>query len=216
GPQAGVAARRPNDEDRAGEPGDDGEPLEAGHALAEGRSGQRRDDERSREGDRRGVGERDLADGGDEHAGRRELDHRAADLSERTLRGEETPASVLGREDAEHEDELAGAAGPDHLHRVQVGAEPLHARVHGGEEERGRHDVDDSPDEMLLTAQDGGTQWRGPALFPLGTIYYRGRNDVKLGIDFGTTRIVTAAVDRGNYPLLTFDAREGNADWFPS
>ena len=39
---------------------------------------------------------------------------------------------------------------------------------------------------------------------------------MKLGIDFGTTRIVTAAADRGNYPLLTFDAREGNADWFPS
>jgi molecular chaperone DnaK (HSP70) len=39
---------------------------------------------------------------------------------------------------------------------------------------------------------------------------------VKLGIDFGTTRIVTAAADRGNYPLLTFDPREGNADWFPS
>ena len=39
---------------------------------------------------------------------------------------------------------------------------------------------------------------------------------MKLGIDFGTTRIVTAAADRGNYPLLTFDTREGNADWFPS
>jgi molecular chaperone DnaK (HSP70) len=39
---------------------------------------------------------------------------------------------------------------------------------------------------------------------------------VKLGIDFGTTRIVTAAADRGNYPVLTFDMREGNADWFPS
>jgi molecular chaperone DnaK (HSP70) len=50
----------------------------------------------------------------------------------------------------------------------------------------------------------------------VGTIYYRGRNDVKLGIDFGTTRIVTAAADRGNYPVLTFDTREGNADWFPS
>ena len=69
---------------------------------------------------------------------------------------------------------------------------------------------------MLLTAQDGGTQGRGAALFPVGTIYYRGEEHVKLGIDFGTTRIVTAAADRGNYPLLTFDTREGNADWFPS
>ena len=39
---------------------------------------------------------------------------------------------------------------------------------------------------------------------------------MKLGIDFGTTRIVVAAVDRGNYPILNFDTREGAADWFPS
>ena len=39
---------------------------------------------------------------------------------------------------------------------------------------------------------------------------------MKLGIDFGTTRIVVAAVDRGNYPIRTFDTREGAADWFPS
>ena len=39
---------------------------------------------------------------------------------------------------------------------------------------------------------------------------------MKLGIDFGTTRIVAAAADRGNYPLLTFDTREGTADWLPS
>lgn len=39
---------------------------------------------------------------------------------------------------------------------------------------------------------------------------------MKLGIDFGTTRIVAAAVDRGNFPLVTFDTREGSADWLPS
>src|SRR5215471_11991772 len=39
---------------------------------------------------------------------------------------------------------------------------------------------------------------------------------MKLGIDFGTTRIVVAAADRGNYPLLTFETPEGTADWFPS
>jgi molecular chaperone DnaK (HSP70) len=39
---------------------------------------------------------------------------------------------------------------------------------------------------------------------------------VKLGIDFGTTRIVAAAVDRGNYPVVKFDTRDGTADWFPS
>lgn len=39
---------------------------------------------------------------------------------------------------------------------------------------------------------------------------------MKLGVDFGTTRIVVAAVDRGNYPVLTFEDTEGTAqDWFP-
>jgi molecular chaperone DnaK (HSP70) len=38
---------------------------------------------------------------------------------------------------------------------------------------------------------------------------------MKLGVDFGTTRIVVAAVDRGNYPILTFETRDGTADWFP-
>lgn len=40
---------------------------------------------------------------------------------------------------------------------------------------------------------------------------------MKLGIDFGTTRTVVAAVDRGNYPILSFDGPDGApADWFPS
>ena len=40
---------------------------------------------------------------------------------------------------------------------------------------------------------------------------------VRLGIDFGTTRTVVAAVDRGNYPLLSFEGPEGaHVDWFPS
>ena len=40
---------------------------------------------------------------------------------------------------------------------------------------------------------------------------------MRLGIDFGTTRIVVAAADRGNYPLVTFETPEGQArDWFPS
>jgi molecular chaperone DnaK (HSP70) len=38
---------------------------------------------------------------------------------------------------------------------------------------------------------------------------------MKLGVDFGTTRVVVAAVDRGNYPILTFETRDGTADWFP-
>ncbi len=40
---------------------------------------------------------------------------------------------------------------------------------------------------------------------------------MRLGVDFGTTRIVVASVDRGNYPVVTFDSPEcGTADGFPS
>jgi molecular chaperone DnaK (HSP70) len=40
---------------------------------------------------------------------------------------------------------------------------------------------------------------------------------MKIGIDFGTTRIVVAAVDRGNYPLVNFEAPDGRVrDWYPS
>lgn len=37
-----------------------------------------------------------------------------------------------------------------------------------------------------------------------------------LGIDFGTTRIVVAAADRGNYPLTDFEGADGHVrDWYP-
>jgi molecular chaperone DnaK (HSP70) len=37
-----------------------------------------------------------------------------------------------------------------------------------------------------------------------------------LGIDFGTTRVVAALVDRGNFPLVAFEAPDGQVhDWFP-
>ena len=40
---------------------------------------------------------------------------------------------------------------------------------------------------------------------------------MKLGVDFGTNRIVVATADRGNYPLVNFEAAdEVSADWFPS
>lgn len=40
---------------------------------------------------------------------------------------------------------------------------------------------------------------------------------VRLGIDFGTTRTVVAAVDRGNYPVVSFETADGeHYDWFPS
>jgi molecular chaperone DnaK (HSP70) len=38
---------------------------------------------------------------------------------------------------------------------------------------------------------------------------------MKLGIDFGTTRIVAAAADRGNYPLVGFETPDGQPrEWF--
>ena len=39
---------------------------------------------------------------------------------------------------------------------------------------------------------------------------------MKLGIDFGTTRIIVAAADRGNYPLIDFETPDGPCDWIPS
>jgi len=40
---------------------------------------------------------------------------------------------------------------------------------------------------------------------------------MRLGIDFGTTRIVVAACDRGNYPVVTFEGSDGAVrDWFPA
>ena len=40
---------------------------------------------------------------------------------------------------------------------------------------------------------------------------------MRIGIDFGTTRIVVAAADRGNYPLVSFETPDGHAhEWFPS
>ena len=40
---------------------------------------------------------------------------------------------------------------------------------------------------------------------------------MRIGLDFGTTRIVVAAVDRGNYPLVNFEAPAGRVhDWFPA
>ena len=39
---------------------------------------------------------------------------------------------------------------------------------------------------------------------------------MRLGIDLGTTRVVAAYVDRGNYPVVMFDAADGAvSEWFP-
>jgi molecular chaperone DnaK (HSP70) len=39
---------------------------------------------------------------------------------------------------------------------------------------------------------------------------------MKIGVDFGTTRVAVAAVDRGNYPVVAFETPDGETrDWFP-
>lgn len=39
---------------------------------------------------------------------------------------------------------------------------------------------------------------------------------MRIGIDFGTTRVVVAAADRGNYPLVNFEPPDGRVrEWFP-
>jgi len=40
---------------------------------------------------------------------------------------------------------------------------------------------------------------------------------MRVGIDLGTTRTLVAAVDRGNYPVVSFENNEGDfQDWYPS
>ncbi len=40
---------------------------------------------------------------------------------------------------------------------------------------------------------------------------------MKLGVDFGTTRIVVSVADRGNYPLVSFECPDGaSREWFPA
>src|SRR5579863_9161565 len=38
---------------------------------------------------------------------------------------------------------------------------------------------------------------------------------MRLGVDFGTTRIVVAVADRGNFPLVGFESGEAVSEWFP-
>jgi molecular chaperone DnaK (HSP70) len=45
--------------------------------------------------------------------------------------------------------------------------------------------------------------------------YAPGGAAMRLGIDFGTTRIVVAAADRGNYPLVSFENSGDSFEWFP-
>lgn len=38
---------------------------------------------------------------------------------------------------------------------------------------------------------------------------------MRLGVDFGTTRIVVAAADRGNFPLVIFESEDKTFEWLP-
>jgi molecular chaperone DnaK (HSP70) len=38
---------------------------------------------------------------------------------------------------------------------------------------------------------------------------------MRLGIDFGTTRTVVAAVDQGRYPVAAFETAHGYTDFIP-
>src|SRR5260370_37722495 len=50
-----------------------------------------------------------------------------------------------------------------------------------------------------------------------GRACHEAKARVRVGIDFGTTRTVVAAVDRGNYPILPFEDAEGEkVEWLPS
>ena len=45
----------------------------------------------------------------------------------------------------------------------------------------------------------------------------RSASKIRIGIDFGTTRTLVASVEKGNYPLVTFETEEGEVhDWYPS
>jgi len=42
-------------------------------------------------------------------------------------------------------------------------------------------------------------------------------SQIRIGIDFGTTRTLVASVEKGNYPLVTFETEGGEVhDWYPS
>ncbi len=61
---------------------------------------------------------------------------------------------------------------------------------------------------MIFESRTGSVEGTRNSLeYPVG---------MRLGIDFGTTRIVVAAADRGNYPLVSFETSDGGTrDWFP-
>jgi molecular chaperone DnaK (HSP70) len=74
---------------------------------------------------------------------------------------------------------------------------------------------------LCLQSWDAAGLWAGAEML-VGRAWLGGRAaveslDMRVGIDFGTTRVVVAAADRGNYPLVNFEAPDGRVrDWFPS
>lgn len=66
---------------------------------------------------------------------------------------------------------------------------------------------------MLRPAEGLAARGARPDPLPRGIL---NEQRMKLGIDFGTTRIVASAVDRGNYPVAGFEGPQGErCDWYP-
>jgi molecular chaperone DnaK len=57
-------------------------------------------------------------------------------------------------------------------------------------------------------------KWRENSRRAIFTVHW---GLMRIGIDFGTTRVVVARADRGNYPVVTFEAEAGaGSEWYPS
>src|SRR5262249_61720482 len=84
-------------------------------------------------------------------------------------------------------------------------------RRHRSPGQRGR--AGEAPPARASLPSAGGCSRGAPQAFLVRT-----KEDVMLlGIDYGTTRTVVAAVDRGNYPVVSFQTADGDTqDWYPS
>jgi molecular chaperone DnaK (HSP70) len=57
-------------------------------------------------------------------------------------------------------------------------------------------------------------KWRENSRRAIFTVHW---GLMRIGIDFGTTRVVVARADRGNYPVVTFEGEAGaGSEWYPS
>src|ERR1700691_3530876 len=84
-------------------------------------------------------------------------------------------------------------------HRAKVKTTPME-RYHG---------------RQVLLAGPARMVWAEFSTQTAGAIF-RKLEGMRIGIDVGTTRVVVASVDRGNFPLVNFETPDGQTgDWFP-